>query len=77
MGGGGGEFHSNLRCRDIFSKIVTLLKNCRSEGSKSIHFWKGLCTGFSTKSKIITIGATGKKLQWSKSRICNDICAFA
>ena len=51
--GGGGGIHSNLRCRDTFLKIVSLLKNCRSEGGKSIHFWEGLCTGFSKISKSL------------------------
>ena len=45
-GGGGGGGHSNLGCHDMFLKIVSLLKNYRSEWGKSIHFWKALCTGF-------------------------------
>ena len=43
----GGGVPSNLGCRDTFLKIVSLLKNYRSEWGKSIHFWKALCTGFS------------------------------
>ena len=43
---GGGGVHSNLGCRDMFLKIVSLLQNYRSEWGKSIHFWKALCTGF-------------------------------
>ena len=30
--------HSNLGCLETFLKIVSLLKNSKSEGSKSIHF---------------------------------------
>ena len=46
-GGGGGGCHSNLGCRDMFLEILSLLENCRSEGGKSVHFWKALCTGVS------------------------------
>ena len=52
-GGGGGEGNSNLGCRDTSLKIVSLLKNYKSEGGKSIHFWKGLCTDFSKILKSI------------------------
>ena len=45
--------HSNLGCRDTVLKIVSLLKNYRSEWGKSIHFWKALCTGFSKIPKSL------------------------
>ena len=37
---GEGGIHSNLGCRDMFLKIVSLLKNYRSEGRKVYIFGK-------------------------------------
>ena len=48
-----GGFHSNMECHDMFLKIISLLKNYRSEGGKSIHFWKALCTAFSKIPKSL------------------------
>ena len=48
VGGGGG--HSNLGYPSMFLKIL-LLKNYRSEGGKSIFFWKALCIDFSKMPK--------------------------
>ena len=52
-GGGGAGVHSNLGCRHMFFKIVSLLKNCRSEWGKSLHFWKALCAAFSKITKSL------------------------
>ena len=35
----GDGLHSNLGCHDMFLKVVSLLKNYRSDGGRSIHFW--------------------------------------
>ena len=40
LGGGGGGCHSNLGCCDTFLKIVSLLKNYRSEEVKVYIFGK-------------------------------------
>ena len=60
MGGGGG--HSNLGCCDTFLKIVSLqVQNYRSEEVKVYIFESSLHWLFKN-TKIITIGATSKKL---------------
>ena len=46
-------FDSNLWCCDTFLMTVSLLKNCQSEGGRSIHFWKALCNGFPKMPKSL------------------------
>ena len=49
--GGGGGVLSVFGCRDTILKKAQYGKNYRSQGGKSIHFWKALTTSFTETSK--------------------------